>query len=87
MTGRTSSRTPILIGAALGLVWGLSRFILTVRENLQASPSSLSAMLFLAAMVGGVALLIVLFGAAIGLFIGLLLETGYGWWCARRRSS
>jgi hypothetical protein len=47
----------------------------------------LNATLFLAAMVGGVALLIVLLSAAVGFFIGLLLEVGYGWWCARNRSS
>jgi hypothetical protein len=66
---------------------GLTRFILVLRENLQAPPSSLNATLFLAAMVGGVALLIVLLSAAVGFFIGLLLEVGYGWWCARNRSS
>jgi len=77
-------RIPTLLGAALGLALGLTRFILAIRENLQATPS-LSATLFLAAMVGGVALLIVLFSAAVGFFIGLLLEAAYGWWCTRKR--
>jgi len=79
-------RIPILLGAALGLALGLTRFILVLRENLQAPASSLKATLFLAAMVGGVALLIVLFSAAVGFLIGLLLEAGYGWWCTRKRS-
>ena len=78
-------RIPILLGTALGLALGLTRFILAIRENLQAPPSSLNATLFLAAMVGGVALLIVLFSAAGGFFIGLLMEACYGWWCTRKR--
>jgi hypothetical protein len=77
---------PILLGTALGLALGLTRFILAIRENLQAPPASLNATLFLAAMVGGVAVLIVLFSAAVGFFIGVLLEAGYGWWCTRKRS-
>jgi len=80
-------RIPILLGVALGLGLGLTRFILAVRENLQAPSSSLNATLFLAALVGGVAVLIVLFSAAVGFFIGVLLEAGYGWWCTRKRSS
>jgi len=78
------SRIPILLGVALGLGLGLTRFILAVREDLLASPSSLNATLFLVAMVGCAALLIVLFSAAVGFFIGVLLETGYGWWCTRK---
>jgi hypothetical protein len=35
-------RFPILVGAALGLGLGLTRFILVLRENLQAPPSSLN---------------------------------------------
>ncbi len=70
-------RIPILLCSALGLALGLTRFILVIRENLQTPPSSLNATLFLAAIVGGVALLIVLFSAAIGFFIGLLLQAGY----------
>jgi hypothetical protein len=80
-------RIPILIGVALGLALGLTRFILALRENLQAPSSSLNATLFLAAIVGGVAVLIVLFSAAVGFFIGLVLEAGYVWWCTRKRSS
>lgn len=79
-------RIPILLGVALGLALGLTRFILALRDNLQASPSSWDATLFLAAMVGGVAVLIVLFSAAVGFFIGVLLEAGYGWWCTKKRS-
>ena len=78
---------PILLGTALGLALGLTRFILAVREDLLASPSSLNATLFLVAMVGCAALLIVLFSAAVGFFIGLVLEAGYVWWCTRKRSS
>jgi hypothetical protein len=80
-------RIPILLAAALGLALGLTRFILVLRENLQAPPSSLNATLFLAAILGGVALLIVLFSAAVGFFIGLLLEAGYGWWRTRTKLS
>jgi len=76
-----------LLSVGLGLALGLTRFILGVRENLQAPPSTLIATLFLAAMVGSVALLIVSFSAAVGFFIGVLLETGYGWWCTRKRSN
>jgi len=79
-------RIPIWLGVALGLALGLTSFILAVRENLQAPSSSLYATLFLAAMVGGVAVLIVLFSAAVGFFIGVLLEAGYGWWCTRKGS-
>ena len=81
------SRIPILLGTALGLALGLTCFILAIRDNLQASPSSWNVTLLMAAMVGGVAVLIVLFSAAVGFFIGLLLEAGYGWWCTRKRSS
>ena len=63
-------RIPILFGTALGLALGPTRFTLAIRENLQAPPSSLNATLFLAAMVGGVALLIVLFSTVVGFFIG-----------------
>jgi len=79
-------RIPILLGTALGLALGLTRFILAIRENLQAPPSGLNASLFLAAIVGGAAVLIVLFSAAVGSFIGLLLEAGYGRWRTRARS-
>jgi hypothetical protein len=82
---RPLSRIPTLLGAALGLGWGLTRFILAVRENLQAGPFGLSATLFLAALVGSVALLILLFSAVVGFFIGLLLEAGYAWWCSRTK--
>lgn len=78
-------RIPIVFATALGLVLGLTRFIVVIRENLQAPPASLDATLFLTAMVGGVAVLIVLFSAAVGSFIGVLLEAGYGWWCIRKR--
>ena len=77
-------RIPVLLSVGLGLALGLTRFLLAVRENLQAPPSTLIATLFLAAMVGSVALLIVLFSAAVGFFVGVLLEAGYGWWCVRR---
>ena len=80
-------RIPIVVCTAMGLALGLTRFLLAIRENLQASPSSLSATLFLAAMVGCVAMLIVLFSAAVGFFMGLLLEAGNGWWSTRKRSS
>jgi len=80
-------RIPILLATALGLALGLTRFILAIGENLQAQPSSLNATLFLAAMVGGAAVPIVLFSAAVGFFIGVLLEAGYVWWCTRKRSS
>jgi len=80
-------RIPIWLGAALGLALGLTRFIYVLRKNLQAPPSSLNTTLFLAAIVGGVALLIVLFSAAAGFFIGLLLEAGYGWWCTKTKSN
>jgi hypothetical protein len=80
-------RIPMLLGAALGLALGLTRFILTLRENLQAPPSGLNATLFLAAMVGGAAVLIVLFSAAVGFFIGVLLEVSLGWWHTRRMST
>src|SRR5260370_37658639 len=79
-------RIPIFLSTALGLALGLTRFIFAIRENLQAHPSSLIATLFLAAMVGGVAFLIVLFSAAIGFFIGLLLEAGYSWRCSKWRA-
>jgi len=77
----------ILFATALGLALGLTRFIRAIQENLQGPPSSLNATLFLVAMVGGVALLIVLFSAAVGFFFGVLLEAGCGWWCTRKRSS
>jgi hypothetical protein len=82
---RPLSRIPMLVGAALGLGWGLTRFILAVRENLQAQPVSLTATLFLAAMIGGAALLILLFSVAVGFVIGLLLEAGYAWWRSRTK--
>lgn len=82
---RSLLRIPILVCAALGLVLGLTRFVLAIRENLQSPPSSLGATLFLAVMVGGVTLLILLFSAAVGFFIGVLLQAGYRWWCTRRR--
>jgi hypothetical protein len=47
----------------------------------------LGAILFLAAIVGGAALVIVLFSAAVGFFIGLVLEAGYGWLAHRKRAS
>jgi len=72
-----------LLGTALGVPLGLTRFIVAIRENLQAPPSSLNATLFLAAMVGVVAVLIALFSAAVGFFIGLLLEASHGWWSTR----
>ena len=80
-------RISVLLGTALGLALGLTRFILLVRENLQAPLSGLTDILFFVAMIGGVALLIVLFSAAVGFFIGVLLETGYGWWCTKKRSN
>jgi len=80
-------RIPMLLSTGLGLALGLTRFILAIRENLQAEPSSFIATLFLAAMVGGVAFLIVLFSAAVGFFIGLLLEACYGWWFTKWRSN
>jgi hypothetical protein len=62
------------------------------RDEFECSAENLGnriagATLFLAAMVGGVAVLIVLFCAAVGFFIGLFLEAGYGWWSTRKRSS
>ena len=66
-----------MLSTALGLALGLTHFILAIRENLQAPPFSLNASLFLAAIVGGAAVLIVLFSAAVGSFIGLFLEAGY----------
>lgn len=78
-------RIPVLLGVALGLALGLTRFILAVRENLLAPPSSLNATLLLVAMVGCAALLILLFSAAVGFFVGLLLEAGYGWRSARKK--
>jgi len=80
-------RFSILLCTALGLALGLTRFIFVLRENLQAPTANVNATLFLAAMVGGVALLIVLFSAAIGFCIGALLEAGYGWWSTRKKSS
>jgi len=78
-------RIPILLGVALGLGLGLTRFILVLRESLQEPPSSWSALLFLAVILGGVALFIVLASAAVGFFTGLLLRAGYGAWCTRKR--
>ena len=76
--------TSIWACAVLGLVFGLTRCILMVRENLQSSASNLGATLFLATMIGGVALLITLFAAAVGFVIGMLLQTGYDWWRSRK---
>jgi len=80
-------RIPILLSVALGVALGMTRLVIAVRENLQSSPSSLGAILFLAAIVGGAALVIVLFSAAVGFFIGLVLEAGYGWLAHRKRAS
>jgi len=77
-------RIPIVLCTVVGLALGLTRFIFAIRENLQASASGWSAAVFLAAIVGAAAVLIVLFSAAVGCFIGLLLETGNGWWCSRK---
>ncbi len=77
-------RIPILLFAAIGLAFGLTRFIFVVRDNLRGPTSSLGAALFLAAMVAGAALLIVFAGAAVGFLIGLVLQLGYGSWRSRR---
>ena len=68
----------------VGLVLGLSRFIAVLHAALQNSPSSLAAVLFLAAIVGGVAVLIVLASAAIGFLLGILLQLAYGFVAERR---
>ena len=89
MPNTHSCGIPILLGVTLGLALnGLTRASLsrTLRENLAAPPSGLNATLLLAAMVGGAAVLIVLFSAAVGFVVGVLLEAGYGWWCTRKTS-
>ena len=67
----------ILSCTAIGLAVGLSRFIFVLREDLQSRPDSLTAVLLLAVIVGGVAFLVVLFSAAIGFLVGIGLQAAY----------
>lgn len=77
-TERLLMRVPIAFFTAAGLVLGLSRFVSVLQADLQTTPSSVVAVLFLVVILLGVALLIVLFSAAIGFLVGMLLEVGYG---------
>jgi len=79
-TERLLMSIPILLCTVAGLAFGLTRFIFVVRDNLQAPASSMTSVVFLIAVFGGAALLMVLFSAAIGFLIGLALQLGYGSW-------
>ena len=81
---RLLMRTAILLFTTTGLVFGVWRFIAVLRADLQNPPSGLGAVFFLAAILAGVALLIVLASAAIGFLVGLLLQLAYGLGSRRR---
>jgi len=79
-------RSSMLVGAVVGLAFGLIRCVLTVTENLQGPASGLGPMLFLSVLMGGVSVLITLFGGFVGFIFGATVQTGREWWCANKRS-
>jgi hypothetical protein len=86
-TERLLLRVPVLLAVALGLALGLTRFVLVLREDIRQSPPDWSAVLFLAAILAGVAVLIILASLAVGFLLGLVLQAGYGAYQARRTRS
>ena len=83
-TERLLMRGSIVFFTSAGLILGLSRFVAVLRADLQNPPFSLGAMIFLAVILAGATLLIVLASAAIGFLIGVLLELVYGVVAERR---
>ncbi len=75
---------PVLLSCAVGLAFGLSRFIGLLREELIASPDSWKPIFLLVFITGSVALLIAMAMAALGLLVGLALKAAFcGWQSAR----
>ena len=68
---------PMVTTAALGLLVMGSRFILVLRDNLKETPD-VAAVMFLAVLVGGVSIAIVLACALLGAVIGYILTACFG---------
>ncbi len=84
-SGRLLIQVPVLAAAGLGLAFGLTRFVLTLRDNLNDTDVNWEGFLLLSLIVGSVAMLIALASAGAGLLIGLLLKTAYLRWEAGLR--
>jgi hypothetical protein len=64
---------PVAVTCALGLVLGLTRFVLVLKESLIQPPASWGAMVLLLVLVGSAAIVIVLVAALAGLLLGAML--------------
>ncbi|HUI79782.1 MAG TPA: hypothetical protein VLY24_17770 [Bryobacteraceae bacterium] len=69
---------PIFLAVALGLIFIVGRFVAVLKENLKEPPDSLSGVLLLMVMIGGVAAMSILACTAVGMVIGWALTACFG---------
>ena len=77
-------RVPLLATCTLGLAFGLSTFLIVLRNNLRETGVSWDAVVLFIVITGSVALLILMASAVVGLVIGLVLRSAFRHWNFRR---
>ena len=69
---------PLFLAVAFGLIVILGRFIAVLKDNLKEAPDSWGSVLLVVGIVGGVAAMVVLACAAVGMVIGTVLTACFG---------
>ena len=69
---------PMFLMPAFGLIFIVWRFVALPKEDLKEVPHSLASVLFLAAIIGALAVFVTLIGTAAGAIIGLALRACFG---------